>query len=1064
MSELGPGDFGAFFKAVYGYEPFPWQERLAAQVCGDGATTGDWPRCIALPTAAGKTACIDVAVFALACQAGIPPEGRTAPRRIFFVVDRRVVVDQAYDHAQELANKLGNSEADILRRVAAALVHIGARKDRPLDVFALRGGMYRESAWVRSPLQPTVITSTVDQVGSRLLFRGYGVSDASKPLHAALVGNDALVLLDEAHCANPFDQTMTLVRKYREWTDKPEDSLALPFHFVTMTATPGGKVPEDKIERLGDDDRMHPVLGKRIAANKPARLVVAERAKGGKWREELVKVLVEHATLFQSGDRAVGIIVNRVATARDVAAKLREEGAGGVEVILLTGRMRPVDRDAIMKKVEPLLSKNSKSNGDGMKPVFVVATQTIEVGADLDFHALVTECASLDALRQRFGRLNRVAARERAEAVIVIRADQIADSEDDPVYGSSLAKTWTWLNEHAEETPPEKPSPAGEAAAKKGKPTRGKGSGAPSRGKAIDLGIATMEERTRGMTPEELAALNAPAPDAAVLLPAHLDMWCQTSPRPAPDPDPSYFLHGPQRGEPEVQVVFRADLGDDTSRWAEIVSLCPPSSSEALSVRLSDFRRWLRNQAVDERSTDVEGERTTDENGDGREGMRRALRWRGPESPGTDVIEVHDAVTPGDTYVVPIATDEELQAAADLGDFPAGAGGTSWVTDAGDEAYQRSRDKPTLRLVPSLYPWQHSPDEEPNEDADASFDPDTRIARIVGDLAKLSEGSDDASAEPDQAVRDALRSIGDIERSRPPGEQRGWLLTSLDALLHERRMGVVPHPVPRSGWIVTGRGRLHLFDPTFIEPEDSWESESALPYELADHCRDVARAARRNAERSGLASYAATFERAGDLHDIGKADPRFQAWLFRGNRRAVSPDWLLAKSFGARQSRAERAASRIRAQYPEGGRHELHSVWMAEHNASALDGTVDAPDRGLVLHLIASHHGYCRPFAPVGEDPASQPFTYKGPEGVGALLFTPDSSAISGHGLECLDSGIAERFWTLTRRYGWWGLAYLEAVLRLADWACSEPAEPAANAREGTSSGEPVTVLSEATP
>ena len=70
-------DFPAFFHALWGFDPFPWQAMLAERL-----TTGEWPRALDLPTAAGKTACIDAAVWALAEQAGRPLHERTATRRI----------------------------------------------------------------------------------------------------------------------------------------------------------------------------------------------------------------------------------------------------------------------------------------------------------------------------------------------------------------------------------------------------------------------------------------------------------------------------------------------------------------------------------------------------------------------------------------------------------------------------------------------------------------------------------------------------------------------------------------------------------------------------------------------------------------------------------------------------------------------------------------------------------------------------------------------------------------------------------------------------------------------
>lgn len=56
-------DFPTFFQALWGYDPFPWQEMLAARTAA-----GSWPQALDLPTASGKTACIDVAIHALASQ------------------------------------------------------------------------------------------------------------------------------------------------------------------------------------------------------------------------------------------------------------------------------------------------------------------------------------------------------------------------------------------------------------------------------------------------------------------------------------------------------------------------------------------------------------------------------------------------------------------------------------------------------------------------------------------------------------------------------------------------------------------------------------------------------------------------------------------------------------------------------------------------------------------------------------------------------------------------------------------------------------------------------------
>ncbi len=540
MPKLDATGFVEFFQALWGKPPFAWQRELTSRVladtgmgsgtdtltpspslaCGRGEKVG-WPDAIALPTAAGKTACMDIAVYALAAQAGRLAERQafSAPRRIFFVVDRRVIVDEAFERARALAGKLRDARDGIVEEVADRLRQL-AGGDIPLAAHQLRGGMIRSDAWSKSPMQPMIVASTVDQLGSRLLFRAYGPGSGMRLVHAGLVGNDSLILLDEAHCALPFLETLQAVKRYRGWAETP---LPSPFHVTVMSATP----PEvaDVFRDDSDDarDPRHP-LGRRQQAKKPALLIVADKAKGKNEevaREALAKALVEQAlkllerwnpvaSMVNAPDLldeakpampAVVLFCNRVDTARRAYDALARQGAA---VTLLTGRMRPIDKDDAVDNELAQLSVDQSETRRFTEPQFVVTTQTLEVGANLDFDLLVTECASLDALRQRFGRLNRMGRGIQAQAAIVVRADQIENSDDDPVYGASLAKTWIWLNRHADST------------------------------NSIDFGIAGLAPRLPDG--ENLAELNAPPPMPRSCCRPMSMPWRKPRPNPGPRP------------------------------------------------------------------------------------------------------------------------------------------------------------------------------------------------------------------------------------------------------------------------------------------------------------------------------------------------------------------------------------------------------------------------------------------------------------------------------------------------------------------------------------------------
>src|SRR5690606_4260580 len=110
---------------------------------------------------------------------------------------------------------------------------------------------------------------------------------------------------------------------------------------------------------------------------------------------------------------------------------------------------------------------------------------------------------------------------------------------------------------------------------------------------------------------------------------------------------------------------------------------------------------------------------------------------------------------------------------------------------------------------------------------------------------------------------------------------------------------------------------------------------------------------------------------------------------------------------------------------------EVLAKWLTKDDSG---GNVDVD---LVLHLVASHHGECRPFAPVVVDSAPTKITLSGhfSSVFGKIEF---SEVPSNSELHRLSYPLADRFSALIAKYGWQELCWLEAIVRLADHRASE--------------------------
>jgi len=163
----------------------------------------------------------------------------------------------------------------------------------------------------------------VDMVGSRLLFSGYGVSRRMRPYHAGLLGVDTLVVLDESHLVPPFEHLLRAIETDSELQarDTQCQSMIPRLRLLTLSATGRTQINNttqaDATIRLTDGDYKHPVVKKRLEARKVLRLCYLSE------QTKLQYKLAEEAWKLASNDgKAVRILV--YADSREVAREAKE--------------------------------------------------------------------------------------------------------------------------------------------------------------------------------------------------------------------------------------------------------------------------------------------------------------------------------------------------------------------------------------------------------------------------------------------------------------------------------------------------------------------------------------------------------------------------------------------------------------------------------------------------------------------------------------------------------------------------------------------------------------------
>src|SRR5260370_41058853 len=107
----------------------------------------------------------------------------------------------------------------------------------PLAISTLRGQFADNAEWRADPARAAIVIGTVDMIGSRLLFSGYGCGFKTRPLHAGFLGQDVLLVHDEAHLEPAFQTLLTAIQQGQHDGERTGPLPWRELHVMELSAT-----------------------------------------------------------------------------------------------------------------------------------------------------------------------------------------------------------------------------------------------------------------------------------------------------------------------------------------------------------------------------------------------------------------------------------------------------------------------------------------------------------------------------------------------------------------------------------------------------------------------------------------------------------------------------------------------------------------------------------------------------------------------------------------------------------------------------------------------------------